>query len=528
MKRIYSINSKLSYENLPENAQYCSVTAFNTVKCAISDIKSGKLLPKSSFEFCKRCIESGNTSLIEKQDHDVLASSCDKNGLRLLDHAIISGNYDFVRFLVENTTVEINTIPFGLKETAIHFVLDSLSPSLDKKLVEHAKIVSYLLREGAFAYTLEDFTYDDVYASERGLDDFDCKQENVLMATICAVDEFLINCVNELGASTVTDEKLLTAIDIYARSGFMPTREMIENANFRKYNLGYLFDLEERGITVSHQMALAMKLFNGAYEDYFLNDLDKHIKNANIIAGTYASVTYSENDFVDEDDYDGEVGDVITDVSNNISANEFQIGVENLVDKCQQGISYEEYQQELENLGKIIGLEGEEVKAYFENEFGDNYFAPVDEKTLDKLKDAIPMSDEELELEDMDADELIDLAIGEIDKVLEILDEDEQESEYKKDNYEIIPRFNIYELIEIAKKNEKYLNESAVLKTLYSNPKRLSQFRVSVKNAVWCHDILQDVIKRDKYLNRILAERNDDNVDDMLDPLGTNDQPGDN
>lgn len=534
MIKIYSEDKNLSFEKLPENAKYCSVSAFNVVNCAVNDIKKGNLLPPKMFNFYLDCVKNNSIDLIKGQDAYVLASSCDENGLRLFDHAIILGNFDFFRFLLDNTSVAINTIPFGLKETAISYVLNNFSPSLDDKIIEHAKIVCLLLKEGGLAYSLEDFKYDENFAEENNCDGFDCKHDNSVKNTLKAVTSFLDNCVDELGISEEKDVKLLKAIDIFARTGFLLSPNARAHNNYAKYNLSKLFSLEKRGNDVSYILASTITEYNNYYADFFQEEFEEKVFNANIIAGTYASPSNilrrlgDSCEFVDVDAETDEA-DCEADISNSPIGYDFQVEIEKLIDKCRDGLSREQYDAEVERIANSVGKSSDELKELIIDEFGDDYFAPAD---LKDLEGAELVDDNELEL---DSEEIGDFMKAVFDHMeIEYDEETDIEFEYDEetdakdanealenrqkfgDNCAVLTKYTINELRELAKKNPNYIEESPVLEKLYSNKDRFETFKKEVEEADLYYNLCRECAEREMYLKRQMAKRNDDSVDDML------------
>ncbi len=471
MEQVFKLREGVSYELIPEGTEYCYISMLNQPKVV------RKVLPDKVFNFYKYLVKTNNTDMVKNQDPEILSKYCDKNGLRLMDHAIIDGNYDFVKFLYEKCDANINEIPFMLKMSAISFVLTEIDPACDEKLVEHAKIIGYLIREDAFAFSLADYTYE--WNNAQGNVNYALEEitYNMRYSTIDKIRVYLDKCINSLGKNIDLDEKLTTAIDIYARMGFMPSVKTTSTQNFKKYNLDYVFDLKERGIKLSQKLAKVMERYCDVINDLYTDYLKATIENANCYAGTY----------IEESQIDAKTKQYV-DYSN----------------------SKDFFMSQSQSLGYIDDID-------FKDE-------DLQEDCLDNFQiDSGGVSQSDFDDEDIE-DKLSGIANEETDNY-ELLDEDDLEAIEEQDGFdfeefeqeiEVIPKYELHELEQIALKNEAYLNECSVLKLLYKTPRRFEDFCNEVESAKAFYKALQDNLEQMKYVAKNQSYRLPDSVDDHL------------
>lgn len=467
MDRIYSSKNGAGFQEVDVNTPYKYVTAQNIVK------GGGSQKTERIFNFYVECIKNGNNSLIEAQDPELLISLCDRNGSKLIDYSFIYGNYDFVKFLVANCNSNVNDMPLKFGETTLNTFLNTVDPLTDDKLLSHAKIAGYLIKEGAFAYSCDAFSikYEPSEA------DFEIVLNNMQNETVESVEEFIDKCVNALGKNINKDDELIDSIDVFIRLGFMPNINTMSTDNYKKYKINDLLILSERKIKLSNKLSYTMGEYSQIYLEKYFILLSSLVREANTLAGTYSLVEYDEN------------------------------GInKNIVDYSNKKYNY------LENLDDCIIInadEDDEEEDEFDGEIYDEdlddevldaddycYKIPTQEE-LDSLTDSQKLSEDELQLDD--GQELM------IDR---ILDEDD-----------IIPKYDFFELMEIANKNQKYILESSTLKSLFENEERFNRFKNICKSAEQARKLVKFMQSREDFIKANSAARNNDNVDDMLDIL---------
>lgn len=461
MIKVFTSDGNAGFKAVNSEQTHCSILMFNKAVIA-GNLKTDKL-----FNFAQGCIKTGNGSLVKAYPKEFLAAACNERGLRLLDIAILHADMDFVKFLVEDCDAAVNAISFKLGQTSIQTVLE-LDPLVNPDVEKHAKIAGYIIKNGGFAFSLDDYEYDTEYVSRMGYTPSEVLSENVRYATIDAVENFIYNCVEALGKDTEKDEALLSALEVFADMGFLPPAEVYAQDNYVKYNLPYLFSIETRGVMQSATLSNVMSEYAALSVDRFESALDEAVTTNNVIIGTFNC-----------NKLDGELDDETQELVEDIEAAYGDLDADDDVDdELDPDGDSEDYQEgrttddPLDTLG----------------------FRPADLADIEGLE---PLSEEEIAaIEDEDG-----LTTG-----YDVISSDDIE-----------PVYNYYELLEIAKGNKKYASENKCVEALYQNMPKTMAF---VKACAYMENIESMLLMandRYEYLKRVNALRQPDSVDHFLD-----------
>lgn len=463
MIKVFTSDGNAGFKAVNSEQTHCSILMFNKAVIA-GNLKTDKL-----FNFAQNCIKMGNGSLVKGYPKEFLAAACNESGFRLLDMAVLYGDMDFVKFLVEDCDAALNAISFKGWQTSVQTVLE-LDPLANPNVEKHAKIAGYIIKHGGFAFSLDDYEYDTEYASRMGYTPEEILSENIRYATIDAVENFIYNCVEALGRDTEKDEALLNALEVFADMGFLPPVEVYGQDNFVKYNLPYLFSIETRGVMQSATLSNVMSEYAALCVEHFESALDEAVTTNNVIIGTFNCSKF-----------DGELDN---------ETQEFVDGIEAAYGDLDADEDYDEEGD--------IDPDGE-FEDYQEGRTTDDPldtlgFRPADLADIEGLE---PLSEEEIAaLEDEDG-----LTTG-----YEVISSDDIE-----------PVYNYYELLEIAKGNTRYASENKCVEALYQNLPKTMAFVKACANMENIKSMLLMANDRHEYLKRVNALREPDSADYFLD-----------
>ncbi|MBQ7578948.1 MAG: hypothetical protein IJT25_00205 [Clostridia bacterium] len=274
--KYYSQNNDGGFKNLDPSTHYCYINFMNVPKFGFGNATD--LLFNTYAELIKQKKED----LIKQQSIDLFESLCNADGYKLLDIAMLSGNVGFTKFLLEKSEISLNYIPFSQKQTTLAHLINTICVE-DEDFLDKLKIIGLTLKHGGLAFNKNAYAYDE----EDQRNEFDIPSdiviENIERQTNYYVQNFLHDCFFDLGITKDYDQKLLMAIEMFAKMGFLPSAEDEMLPIFKTYNLNSLFDMTK----YRQSYTLSANIINLIDCDIEENEqkLEDAILNANINAG---------------------------------------------------------------------------------------------------------------------------------------------------------------------------------------------------------------------------------------------------
>jgi len=434
----YSFDANSGYEKLDLNTQYCYVDFMNVPKFG-GDNRTDTL-----FNLYSEFIKSHQGSLISFQKTEFFNTLCDKHGYKLIDAAMLDGtNPVFVRYLIEEKRVNINHIPFQAKMTTTAALLKSISPD-DENYLNQVKIIGIALKNSGLAFDLSAYEYDETELNDNITEPEDLIYANMNAQTIYYVQDFIHDAICDLGINDEYDAKILEALEMFAKMGFLPCAQDETLPSYQKYYLSDMFNnvtLYKQSYTLSSSM---LELISSDITECE-NEFDYEVVRANMLGG-----------FAIPQDIDIYMASQDSETEDDLDAEEY--------DESEEGLEEE--------------IDGEPEEYY----------------------------DEEYE------------------------DEDEQETQDGENTMEItyVKRYGLDELVQIAKKNMAYAEECEEVAKLYEDTKKYKEFQEKVQDLIMLKRHLNSLKEHQKYLNAMVAQRNNDETDDHIFHLATVKKSNDN